>query len=110
MTFIVNGNTLTLDYLVTIGEDENYSTSIVKGIFTWNDEELLGLDNVYTTITKTNTSENDLTLLKEELKVRFDRRFNDNLELYSSNSIPEGLISSDKNRVIYCSTNFKNII
>jgi predicted nucleotidyltransferase len=127
MTFTVNNKKLTLHFLTVVGSTLHNLNGLnsdvdVKGVFTWDNEELLGLNEPADTLDKKNMSENDRFELMSELEVRFGRKFDDDLDLFEAKKFFKNAMKSDPNMldmlwanevsgmVLFCSNEFKKVL
>ena len=127
MTFTVNNKKLTLHFLTVVGSTLHNLNGLnsdvdVKGVFTWDNEELLGLNEPADTLDKKNMSENDRFELMSELEGRFGRKFDDDLDLFEAKKFFKNAMKSDPNMldmlwanevsgmVLFCSNEFKKVL
>jgi len=127
MTLTVNNKKLTLHFLTVVGSTLHNlnganSDVDVKGVFTWDNKELLGLNEPSDTLDKKNMTKDDRLELMSELEVRFGRKFDDDLDLFEAKKFFKNAMKSDPNMldllwanevsgmVLFSSNEFKKVL
>ena len=127
MTLTVNNKKLTLHFLTVVGSTLHNlnganSDVDVKGVFTWDNKELLGLNEPADTLDKKNMTKDDRLELMSELEVRFGRKFDDDLDLFEAKKFFKNAMKSDPNMldmlwanevsgmVLFSSNEFKKVL
>jgi len=129
MNLEVNGKRLKLHYLTVVGStlhglNSPDSDVDVKGVFTWKQEDYLGLEEPLEVLDNKNMSKEDRFELMQQLEERFMRKFDDDLDLLeakkffkmaqkSDPTMLDMLYSSkvsDGSMVLFCSPEFKDVL
>jgi len=127
MTLTVNNKKLKLHFLTVVGStlhglDGVDSDVDVKGVFTWEQDVQLGLLDVPEELDKNSMTQKDRAELMQQLNEKFDREFDDDLDLFEAKKFFKNGMKTDPNMldmlnadkvegmVMYCSREFKEVL
>ena len=102
MKLVVNGKCLTLHFLCVVGSNLHRlngedSDVDVKGVFTWEQDVVNGLNRPEEQLDNKNMRKEDRKELMEQLNKLFDREFDEDLDLFEARKFFKNSMKSEPN-------------
>jgi len=127
MTLTVNNKKLTLHFLTVVGSTLHGLNGVdsdldCKGVFTWEQDVQMGLLDAPEQLDKNSMTQKDRAELMQQLNEKFDREFDDDLDLFEAKKFFKNAMKTDPNMldmlnadkvedmVMYCTREFKAVL